>query len=150
MLKKDHPPTLEEKKTDVILEKRGVRPTPIRELVYTEMAETAEALSMTDLEDRLRTIDKSTISRTLHTFREAGIVHKVTDEFGVARYALSAHNSRGEALECPAHFYCTHCTKICCLEGQTLPRLSLPKDFEAEEINIVVRGSCPECKASKR
>ena len=47
-----------------ILEQRGIKPTAIRMLVLKAMMETEQAVSLLDLENKLDTVDKSTIFGT--------------------------------------------------------------------------------------
>ena len=51
-----------------ILEQRGIKPTAIRMLVLKAMMETEQAVSLLDLENKLDTVDKSTIFRTITLF----------------------------------------------------------------------------------
>ena len=44
---------------------RGVKPTAVRLLIFKAMVEYPQAFSMTDIEEVLETVDKSTISRTI-------------------------------------------------------------------------------------
>ena len=73
----DHP---EKKKVlsinelEALFGQEGVRPTALRELIYTTLAQADEALSLGDIEVRLSTVDKSTISRTLHLLEGVGAV----------------------------------------------------------------------------
>ena len=48
-----------------ILEQRGIKPTAIRMLVLKAMIETEQAVSLLDLENKLDTVDKSTIFLSL-------------------------------------------------------------------------------------
>ena len=51
-----------------LLVKRDIQPTPVRVLIFKAMSEYPGAFSLSDLETRLETVDKSTISRTIHLF----------------------------------------------------------------------------------
>ena len=53
-----------------LLGRHGVRVTPNRVLVAMALAEEKRPLSMTELEDRIETVDKSGIFRTLEIFKE--------------------------------------------------------------------------------
>ena len=58
-----------------LLGRHGVRVTPNRVLVAMTLAEEKRPLSMTELEDRIETVDKSGIFRTLEIFKEHHLVH---------------------------------------------------------------------------
>ena len=69
-----------------ILEERGIKPTSIRILVFSEMLKFDRAFSLDDLEKVLLSIDKSTISRTIHLFNDKLLIHKFDDGSGSIKY----------------------------------------------------------------
>ena len=74
-----------------------VRPTPVRLLVLRAMKESPYALSLSELEGRLGTVDKSSISRTLNLFLDRHLVHSIDDGAGVVKYATCAEIPRASA-----------------------------------------------------
>ena len=63
---------------DVYLNKlslRDIKPTAMRLLILRTMMEMKRAVSMTDLEEKLDTVDKSTIFRTLSLFLSHNLIH---------------------------------------------------------------------------
>ncbi|MDO5035335.1 MAG: transcriptional repressor [Porphyromonas sp.] len=130
------------------LEQLDIRFTPVRELIYNELEHADIALSLTDLETRLETVDKSSISRNLHLFMEAGIIHQIQDGSGIAKYAIS-YNSPDEPAETHAHFTCRSCGETICLEAHPLPPQPLPEGHVAEGYSLVIKGLCGDC-ARKR
>ena len=71
-----------------ILEQRGIKPTAIRMLVLKVMMETEQAVSLLDLENKLDTVDKSTIFRTITLFVSHHLAHSVDDGTGSLKYAV--------------------------------------------------------------
>ena len=132
---------------DELLQQSGAKSTPMREWIFKTLEESEEALSMADLEGLLETVDKSTISRTLSLFVKSGVVHKIDDGTGVSKYALSRHDSDGEERICRTHFYCLTCGRTYCIDDQSTLRVPLPKGFEADDLRIVIKGKCPNCKS---
>ncbi|MCH5224237.1 MAG: transcriptional repressor, partial [Muribaculaceae bacterium] len=53
----------------------GVTPTPVRILVYRFLNQSKSPASLADIESALESVDKSTVSRTLNTFRKHHLVH---------------------------------------------------------------------------
>ena len=53
-----------------LLEGKGIKPTSTRILVWDTMLKFTEAFSLGDLEKKLLSIDKSTISRIIHLFND--------------------------------------------------------------------------------
>ena len=77
-----------------ILEQRGIKPTAIRMLVLKAMMETEQAVSLLDLENKLDTVDKSTIFRTITLFVSHHLAHSVDDGTGDRKSTRlnSSHN----------------------------------------------------------
>ena len=134
------------------LEQRHIKPTAIRLLVYEELSKAGYALSLSDLEARLRTVDKSSIFRTLNIFLEHHLVHCVNDGSNMMKYALcppSCHcgeeETRDNLNDLHTHFHCEHCGRTFCLRGLPVPRVTLPKGFTLSSANYVLTGLCPDC-----
>ena len=84
---------------DVVLrlEEKGIKPTANRILVYNALAENERPQSLSDLEELLVVMDKSSIFRVLALFEEADVVHTFTDGRGIIHYEL-----------CGSHGACSH------------------------------------------
>lgn len=125
----------------------GLRCTPVRELIYSLIANSDTAYSLAELETELETVDKSSISRNLHLFLEIGLIHQIQDDSGIAKYALS-QNPDGIHLQNHAHFYCLKCEKTICLDQLSLDlnTFSLPEGFSVEGYSLLLKGICPECR----
>ena len=64
---------------------RDIRPTAIRVLVLRTLLEMKQAMSVSDLEAQLDTVDKSTIFRTLTLFLSHHLIHGVDDGSGYVK-----------------------------------------------------------------
>ena len=132
---------------------RSIRPTALRILILRTMKEMDCAASLSDLEERLVTVDKSTIFRTLTLFLAHHIVHAVDDGTGAVKYAVCRPGCRcGEEGEddlgdLHTHFYCEGCHHTFCLRGLPVPVVTLPGGFRLRTANYVLKGLCPECAA---
>jgi Fur family ferric uptake transcriptional regulator len=60
-----------------LLKSRSIRPTPVRILVLRALQEQDCAVSLMALEAELKTVDRSSIFRTLNLFLEQHLVHQV-------------------------------------------------------------------------
>ena len=60
---------------DTLLEQHGVKPTANRLIVLRALESAGRPMSLSELEHRIKTIDKSGIFRTLTLFREQHLVH---------------------------------------------------------------------------
>jgi len=90
--------------------------------------------------------DRTTFYRSFRTLIENNLVHRIVVDNLVVKYALNPQSySRGEHV----HFYCTHCDSLLCIEDTNLTGISLPMGFEADETEVIVKGTCKSCKLNK-
>lgn len=130
-----------------ILEKHDLRNTPSRLSVLTVFNENNFAISHADIEKALKDeIDRVTIYRTLNTFLEKGIIHKVIDDSGVSKYAICvAECSENHHHDNHVHFKCQKCGNSECMNGISIPQLALPKGYVITESNLLIEGVCKHC-----
>lgn len=103
-------------------------------------------MSLTSLEAAFDKAERTTLFRSLKTFEEKGMVHKIDDGSGVAKYALCETNCTCDfETDLHLHFHCSKCNETFCLTDYKLPKISLPKNYKAEDANIVVKGVCARC-----
>lgn len=137
------------KKSEEILKARGIKPTANRILVLRELAAAERPMSLTELEYRILSIDKSGIFRALSIFKERHLVHVLEDGGDGVRYEFCRSKSEDTDDDQHAHFYCEQCKQTLCLEGIAVPQVELPDGFEQLSVNYMIKGICPEC-ARKR
>lgn len=128
-----------------ILEERGIKPTSTRILILSEMLKFDRAFSLGDLEKALLSIDKSTISRTIHLFDDNVLIHKFDDGSGSVKYSVCQENCDCATDYHHLHFYCNYCKKAFCLENVYMPKIELPDNMETEGVNFVIKGYCGKC-----
>lgn len=127
------------------LEARNIKPTAIRILILKAMLEFSEAFSLSDLEIKLDTIDKSTLSRTIHLFHENLLIHSIDDGSGSIKYSVCGDECMCDINDLHVHFYCQRCKKTYCLESISIPKVQLPPKFLLESVNFVLKGLCSQC-----
>ncbi len=129
-----------------ILRKHDLRNTPGRTAIL-QMFEENIALSESDIEKSIAIpCDRVTIYRTLNTFQEKGLIHRVLDDEGVTKYALcSSTCQEGDHHHDHVHFKCGNCGETVCIDDVSLPTLQLPQGFQVKETNILVQGTCDKC-----
>lgn len=125
--------------------RHGVKPTANRLLIARALQEAGRPLSMTELETRLETIDKSNVFRALTAFREAHLVHALEDAGDGVRYEL-CHSHADEDDDIHVHFYCVKCHRTYCLEDTPVPPVEVPEGYETGSVSYLVKGVCPECR----
>ena len=128
------------------LESRNIKPTAMRQLVLQVLAERKTAISLPELEHAFEKADKSTLYRTLKTFEESKIIHKIDDGTGAVKYALCQAACECEPEDLHVHFICSRCKNTFCLNEVPIPEINLPVDFSLESVNMVVKGVCTNCR----
>ncbi len=133
---------------DQLLSQAGIRPTANRILVMRQLIRSERPLSLTDLETRLDTLDKSSVFRVLTLLLEQGLVHGVEDGRGITRYEIchGDHHQSGDDDDLHAHFYCEKCNKVFCFPQINTPHVNLPEGFSVNSINFMIKGICPDCQ----
>lgn len=131
-----------------LLKSSGLRVTETRQVILERFQEKTAAISQSDIEGELgEAIDRVTVYRTLKTFVEKGIIHKILDDKGGVKYALCKEQCHhGHHHHDHLHFKCSVCQETTCLEKHLIPGFSLPEGYRKEEVNILVQGVCPNCK----
>ena len=115
----------------MLLEKlklRDIKPTAMRLLILREMLKTDQAMSLADLENRLDTVDKSTIFRTVMLFLSHHLAHCVDDGSGALKYAVCDDTCECSVGDLHTHFYCEACHRTFCLKKIRVPPHLLPEE----------------------
>lgn len=131
-----------------ILQNNKVKPTAMRMLVLQFLLNKKVAVSLTNIEDHFDNSDRTTLSRTLKTFVESGIVHQIDDGTGIPKYALCESGCNCELeQDLHIHFHCNNCDETICLTDHKIPHINLPEGYLAENVNLVVKGICEKCNS---
>ena len=125
------------------LKKNGITPTPVRIMVLKCFEHSLEPLSLGDIESKLESVDKSTISRCLSLFKERNLLHSFNDGSNSLKYELV--QTFGEEDDQHIHFRCEKCGKTVCLQTLKIPHVELPEGFIKHNVNYVISGCCPDC-----
>ncbi|GAA4388516.1 Fur family transcriptional regulator [Hymenobacter koreensis] len=128
---------------------KQITPTPMRLLVLDVLRRQAAALSLADVEQQLGHADRITMHRTLKTFTDRGLVHRVEGGSGAVKYALCDPACTPEHhQDLHAHFFCTRCRETSCLLAVAVPPISLPSTYQVQETSLVMKGLCERCAAA--
>lgn len=130
-----------------LLDKHHLKKTSPRISVLSILKSRNVATSQPELEQIIgKEIDRVTLYRTLTTFEEKGIIHKVLDLNGTSNYALSSSSKSNNQLHDEhVHFNCTVCLNVYCLDQLHVPKLSMPQGFSSQNVNVIVYGICYSC-----
>lgn len=132
-----------------------IRPTAVRLLVLEALGEDNRAYSLSELEAKLGTVDKSSIFRTLTLFWEQNVVHRIEDSQGQTRYAPCSegclcHDHHEGLADLHPHFECERCGRVWCIREEALPEVALPEGFHLHTASYVLRGLCPKCSRTAK
>ena len=128
------------------LESKGIRPTANRILVMKTLMGEQNPQSLSNLEQKMVSMDKSSIFRTLTLFLEHDVVHAFEDGRGVLCYELCEEKGACDHHDGHIHFYCESCQRSFCMEDIHIPSFELPEGFYPHSISFVIKGECPDCR----
>lgn len=126
-----------------LLEEKGLKKTKVRIALVRHFAHMEHAQSYSDLQAALaREVDKSTLYRNLTSFEQAGIIHRINDHSGIAKYAFGESPVAGSEH---AHFVCESCETVYCMEGMLPLQLNVPQGFKTNKVQTIIKGICADC-----
>ena len=131
-----------------LLNEHGIKPTANRLVILKAMTECHRPVTMAELEDRIDSIDKSGIFRTVTLFKENHLLHQIDDGCDGVRYEL-CHAKGDVDDDCHVHFHCEVCHRTFCLENLPVPSLDYPDGFQVKTVNYIAKGTCPDCSRKK-
>ena len=131
-----------------ILERKGVKPTPNRIIVLKALIAAARPLSLSELDEVIGTMDRSSIFRVLILFASNHVVHSIEDGDGVLRYEVCNGEDECTLDDMHTHFYCERCHRTYCFKSIHIPAIEMPDGFTMSSINYMVKGICPHCAGS--
>ncbi len=136
------------KADEQILKDFRLRNTASRADILNLFLEHPYALSYSDIEKEVaENYDRVTVYRTLKTFVDKGVVHKVLDDAGGLKYALCKERcTSAEHHHEHVHFKCINCGQTNCLDEVRIPEVQLPKGYRGKELNLLIQGLCNKCQ----
>ncbi len=129
--------------------RHGLRQTPVRRAVLAAVSGKGYALTGAEIEQEIGSAtDRITLYRTLKSFEQSGLIHRVIDDTDVLRYAAcSIECSAGAHFDNHVHFKCGVCSHTYCLSQVAIPVVQLPGGFQAERRDFLLSGVCQFCQA---
>lgn len=131
---------------ELILRNHKLRVTNCRLDVLEMFADRGHALSQKDLENQLTQYDRVTLYRTLQSFIDNGVLHKIPNESGSATFGICFDTCTAtDHSHNHVHFKCNICGNIECIENQPIPRIQIPDGYSVEQWNMIIDGVCQSC-----
>jgi Fur family ferric uptake transcriptional regulator len=128
-----------------ILKEHKLKRTSCREGIINVVIQASKALSEQEIRERLPgNYDRTTFYRSFKTLEEHKIIHKIVVDNNLSKYALDCSVSHHAKH---AHFYCSECNDVRCLEDVPVPKYQLPEGFDDVETEVLIKGVCSTCKS---
>ncbi|HTF80108.1 MAG TPA: transcriptional repressor [Cytophagales bacterium] len=98
--------------------------------------------------------DRVTVYRTLHSFLEKNIIHKISSPDHVSKYALCTVEDHCHACKDHTehvhntdhlHFVCERCMSTTCIDTDLDKLIPLPSGFKLTQANVTLSGLCSKC-----
>jgi Fur family peroxide stress response transcriptional regulator len=126
------------------LEKSGMRLTAHREHVYDVLLQKKDHPTAEEVFIRAKKgmpdISMATVYNCLDALVSCGLVRQVNQDRSATRYCSNLRKHH--------HFHCDECGRaydIDLLPDAPLPDVPLPEGFLASQLEVTVRGRCPDC-----
>ena len=130
-----------------LLENKKLRLTPFRKEVLEVFTNTPNAISIADIEAKLKQFDRITLYRTIKSFIEKGVIHEIVMPGDIKKLALCPQGCSSENhvhTTQHIHFRCKVCENIFCIDLNQFPEVVIPK-FKIDTIEIQGTGTCEGC-----
>lgn len=132
-----------------VLKNHKLRVTDTRMDVLEYFVKEEKALSFKDLEVKFKDYDRVTLYRTLNSFTDNGVLHKIPDDSGFATYGVCYQTcDHNEHHHNHMHFKCTQCGVIECVD-EHIPHFSIP-GYQVHEANLILSGLCQKCNPNNQ
>lgn len=124
--------------TEILLQHKLKKTSP--RLAMIEALQSADTpLSEAEISELMGShYDRTTFYRSMQTLTDAGVIHRIVVDRLTVKYAL-------RHLPDHAHFYCSSCKKLKCLEEIHPGPYRLPEGYQTQESEIIIKGLCDKC-----
>jgi Fur family ferric uptake transcriptional regulator len=134
---------------DQLLDRHGLRATPIRGAALELFLSSPHALTHQMIEAQIGgQFDRVTLYRTLKSFEEKGLIHRIADDSDSVRYALCHDCGHERHEDDHVHFKCATCGHTFCLDA-LIPAVAVPPRYRVRQVQMLVTGTCEACLAAE-
>ncbi len=130
---------------EAMIRNEGGRVTDNRVRVLALLLGEEQAITHREIEERLpdHHTDRVTLYRVLQWLVDKALIHKISSDDRVWRF----HANHDAYMHQHAHFKCTKCAKVVCLEDMpsSVRHLALPSGYRFQEIELTIKGLCKHC-----
>jgi len=129
-----------------VMRQHDIRPTANRLLVMKTLYQASRPLSLSEIEELLVTLDKSSIFRVLTLFKEKHLIHAIENGNNTIVYELCLSHNNETDDDTHVHFFCEKCKNTFCLTEINIPAVILPEGYKLQTANYLIKGICPNCQ----
>ena len=135
-------------KIEHLLQQKQVKSTAMRNLVLQYFLDIKKAIDLKELEKAFHYADRTTLFRTIKTFKDKGVIHEIKDGSNSTKYALCNEACTSENhIDIHPHFYCEKCKETTCLRKISVPSITIGNDFTIHSTNLIIKGICKLCNS---
>jgi Fur family ferric uptake transcriptional regulator len=131
-----------------LLKDHSLRKTAIRRHILALFIQSQHALTHALIEEDLKKdFDRVTIYRTLKSFEENGLIHRIVDDGDTVKFALCKdhHCSEHSHFDNHVHFKCELCQHTFCMDYLKIPDITTPLNYHATSFQFLILGICETC-----
>jgi Fur family transcriptional regulator, ferric uptake regulator len=127
-----------------VLHDHNLKRTGCREGIIDVITRAGQPLSENEIRNRLPGhFDRTTFYRSFKTLLENHILHKIAVGNQLVKYAIG---SQDVDMKNHAHFHCTSCNEIRCLEPVPVQPVNIPENYVVLETEVIIKGFCAQCR----
>lgn len=130
------------------LKTSGLKLTLPRKKILEYLLGKTEAVTYNELlqlAEQDKDMDRVTIYRTLKSFEEIGLLHRVFSGEGVQHFALVKDVEPAETSKQHLHFCCIACKSVFTLDDYAIPKIELPSQYNVISLDMTITGICKKC-----
>jgi len=132
-------------KAQNILQNHNLKRTPCREGIIDVILVQNNPMSELEIKEKLESnFDRTTFYRSFKTLLENNIIHKIVVDNQIVKYGLDKDISEKHNH---AHFYCTECGMVKCMESIPVNPPKLPLGYIISETEVIIKGICNVCNS---
>jgi Fur family ferric uptake transcriptional regulator len=133
-----------------ILQNHHLKKTSPRVSIIQALQTSPNPLSEAEVKEQMGALyDRITFYRSVQTLEEAGIIHRIVADNTVVKYALNHCEKGHQHGSDHAHFYCTKCNTLVCLNTIKTHAYELPEGFAPSQCDVIIKGMCNICNNVK-
>ncbi|MFH1121573.1 MAG: transcriptional repressor [Bacteroidota bacterium] len=129
-----------------ILQQHRLKKTSPRLAIIMALQSSGTPLGEAEISEKMgNNYDRTTFYRSMQTLEDAGILHRIVVDKLLVKYALNHVERASKNQPDHAHFFCSNCKTLICLEEIHPGPYRLPAGFQTSEADVIIKGLCNKC-----